>query len=851
MDLATGLLNKVRDSLSPTNRSTPINSQGPSNPQMVRLHQNDGGRPNHISNNPTLGSNRPPTRLTSNAESTSSARLTRSSIDELNDPNTITERINQLKPLILQLESISDTPTFVNDAPELIDTITKKNNKLMDYTVLNGLEAVFRPTLVEFQNKIKNLQKKLDNAQENRNITPRHINGSDDHMLENQALSPDFTSDFARVVRRESLLVEPLPNTLQFPQTLPDDDIYIEDSAFHGYDKISSDAAINLLNNRLTELESSFATTSGTLSSSMSTLREETSSQRKLLSSMQRQLNSCIDDYNNHDSIIKSNHQSLKSQIESTPTASQMTTLKNQVERFRDEQSTTLNAKLLSFEKMIDDKFLQLRQELTSTVEGNPGTLPLEPRDTHKQLQDKVENNSFRTERLSKVTRELHQEVKELRSSILNTSSATPSHNTSSTHSTDHTSHIDKHRFLKKTLDIALGKIKEHIEVEYTIRNDIHEIKRANSTDKPKVIKLIDQAQKMITDLSKAEALDDLVYENTTAIFSNADTWVQNLEKLQFQVDIPALDIEKSKSSSKLTPFAGNATQNIYEFLDNFESSSFRSGTSKQKADAIYRDLLANHIKIKCLSVSNSYTDLRAWLLRFFGDISFILNQLVVSLEATKKPPKDDLHARLSYFSALSMFFFRVDQLAILSKTEPNTISEYLSSLTVFDKLVRLLPEQDELDLFSRAREKHLDVSQLQGEYALGIYKSLVLARVEDLQRTIEKRSPKNLLVPQPLAKPKAQHINLCDLETLGHVDINTSSGATNTITPSKPTENWFRNGLSFPCNIEGHDHELSSCKEWLQLTPTQRKELGKKQNRRLCWACLKPTSVCRRRCIQ
>ena len=57
-----------------------------------------------------------------------------------------------------------------------------------------------------------------------------------------------------------------------------------------------------------------------------------------------------------------------------------------------------------------------------------------------------------------------------------------------------------------------------------------------------------------------------------------------------------------------------------------------------------------------------------------------------------------------------------------------------------------------------------------------------------------------------------------------------------------KSSGRWWNRSLRFPCPIEGHKHELTSCEVFFQLTPKERQE---KSRGRICKTCFKPGGDC------
>jgi hypothetical protein len=100
--------------------------------------------------------------------------------------------------------------------------------------------------------------------------------------------------------------------------------------------------------------------------------------------------------------------------------------------------------------------------------------------------------------------------------------------------------------------------------------------------------------------------------------------------------------------------------------------------------------------------------------------------------------------------------------------------------------------------------------------------------------------STQNIAAPAPLMSPSPARAE-SDEEYAGY--------PATTLQVNFPGGRWWTNGLSFPCPMAGHDHELNSCKDFFTLTPAERRNQALETGRRLCWCCLRPTAICSKTC--
>ena len=148
--------------------------------------------------------------------------------------------------------------------------------------------------------------------------------------------------------------------------------------------------------------------------------------------------------------------------------------------------------------------------------------------------------------------------------------------------------------------------------------------------------------------------------------------------------------------------------------------------------------------------------------------------------------------------------------------------------------------------MYTIFRAQDIDTDQLQGTTALSVLRSFIQNRVTDLQRALNRREPKAPLMAS--SKQKSVVINQATAETSATLQPPSVNVAQPTV---KASSQWWKNGLSFPCPLASHDHEVSTCPEFWSMTPSQRRKDALSNPRKLCFSCLKPWSLCKKKCVQ
>ena len=83
--------------------------------------------------------------------------------------------------------------------------------------------------------------------------------------------------------------------------------------------------------------------------------------------------------------------------------------------------------------------------------------------------------------------------------------------------------------------------------------------------------------------------------------------------------------------------FSDNAKVTIYEFLEAAEIAYLGWGNSVQKANRLYNRHLSEEIKSKLINKSDSYAEMKQWLITNYG-VSRIINDVICELSRRNKP---------------------------------------------------------------------------------------------------------------------------------------------------------------------------------------------------------------------
>ena len=408
--------------------------------------------------------------------------------------------------------------------------------------------------------------------------------------------------------------------------------------------------------------------------------------------------------------------------------------------------------------------------------------------------------------------------------------------------------------YSKRTLEKLIERLAKLTSVALLDDADITEIKKRYEVDVPKVRAAQVEFSKKMSEYLKTGNPDDDLYNRCLQSSDDAEEWMDTVETLYDKRDIHNVNAEKGKTNIEIAKFTGDHKQTIFEFIEDFENAYLAIGTSKKRANIMYKQYLSQWITIQTMSLSNDYAKLKAWLIDQYGDVITIVNLLVSYLENIRKPSSAH-NERLSFFLTISNTITRLERLEAIPQMEAGKLKEHMQSRVIIDRLVGTLPEADDTKFIQIIRDNGLNTNKLQGPYVLEQFKVFINGMVDEQKRLVERTTKGQNPRPKPKGPPGTPGTHS------GWWEDSDDEGAFGysvaVMGASRPSGPWWKNGLNFPCPIVGHEHELNSCEEFLLLTPKQRRNLNREvgdssaKGRTICWSCMRPTGICKRSCRQ
>ena len=326
---------------------------------------------------------------------------TRSSVEEFNDPSTISGKIGEVRSILRRIQLLKGKSSFYTEAPVLHRELVEKIEKITQYTVLGGTGSLYRPDLVDFAKQADEIRTLFTSEPEARSRF--RSNSVDDNELRPESRkSPTvhYSSDFAETLRRQSLIEEssthPLPQ--ENPQDLP---VFnsAESSPFHGFPAEMSKVTLDQLFDRIASVEAELEERVEEFRARSKDVNDKTGVLKTSTNCLQRQLTKCENDIASLESFNKTHMTALRNRLgnlESIPIANEMKVIRSELSKLRLENPSSQSiANNPALNSLIDRKMDALKQELLALVNPSATLPPHAATCSSQPLKKMVDDNTF------------------------------------------------------------------------------------------------------------------------------------------------------------------------------------------------------------------------------------------------------------------------------------------------------------------------------------------------------------------------------------------------------------------------------------------------------------------------
>ena len=414
---------------------------------------------------------------------------------------------------------------------------------------------------------------------------------------------------------------------------------------------------------------------------------------------------------------------------------------------------------------------------------------------------------------------------------------------------TSEESMLREREIIRKGIERAEKQLRQIILVDSAIDSkNISLIKKLKTVDVPSVHTAVGNIQTSLQKYVKFHGMDHEYCDSINDLLDSAENWCLRIEELYNNAEVHSINTSKGDSAD-VGVFSDNAKVTVYEFLESAEIAYLGWGNSVQKANRLYNRHLSDEIKSKLINMSDSYTDMKKWLVMNYGGVSRIISDILSDLNRRNKPNPANNNAKYSFYAYISGALQRMERLSRVNEIDNVELVNCLYSRATLTSLSCILPSETYADWITEMTRAGLDYKNPVGLSAYSVFKNLCIiernksegSRESERLVNMKSKSPKS--PKSPRSKTKSVHKVL---DAGGHKSEEEVSPGV--FAATFHNTKWYQANLKFPCPVTNHAHEMSTCAEFFSLNPVER--WSKMDKGKICYACLCPKDICvTRRC--
>ena len=255
---------------------------------------------------------------------------------------------------------------------------------------------------------------------------------------------------------------------------------------------------------------------------------------------------------------------------------------------------------------------------------------------------------------------------------------------------------------------------------------DISLIRKYKTVDIPCVHAAIGSIQKSLQKYVKFSEMDMQYCEAIDDLLDEAETWCSKVEELYNEAEIHSINMSKGDIAD-IGMFSDNTKITVYEFLEAAEIAYLGWGNSIQKANRLYNRHLSEEIKAKLVSKSDSYADMKLWLVQNYGGVSRIINDIIGDLAQRTKPNFPNNNAKFTFYALTCSALLRIERLSKVEGIDKLELEACLYSRATLSSLSLLLPSDAYTDWISEMTKAGMDYKNPKGIKAFSVFKNLCI----------------------------------------------------------------------------------------------------------------------------
>ena len=242
-------------------------------------------------------------------------------------------------------------------------------------------------------------------------------------------------------------------------------------------------------------------------------------------------------------------------------------------------------------------------------------------------------------------------------------------------------------------------------------------LKEAKDEDVPALERMCKELYTYLIDkYIKFPQHDPVIRERAVLVLDKANEWKNQVDVAFTNQEVFLINSNKNVTAEVFS-FNGNGAQTVYDFLEDFERK-FRGCASSEKADQLYRFYISEEMKLLTSSISKSYSDLRAWLVKQYGNHVSASECVIMPLESMVRPAQSDTQARAKYFMGIACAMEKLKRLSEKREIDSEMLYAHIYSQLFMKRLIDMLPPQDQGELVRELRRCGIQPRNVQGRYA-------------------------------------------------------------------------------------------------------------------------------------
>ena len=286
-------------------------------------------------------------------------------------------------------------------------------------------------------------------------------------------------------------------------------------------------------------------------------------------------------------------------------------------------------------------------------------------------------------------------------------------------------SHTRERDLVRKSIERARKQLQQIVIADLGSNPvDISLVKKYKTVDVPAVHSAVGNIQKSLQKYVKFPGVSYEYCDEVNEFLDYAENWCLKVEEMYNTGEVHSINTSKGDIAD-VGIFSDNATMTVYEFLEAAEIAYLGWGNSTQKANRMYNKHLSEEIKNKLINMSDSYPEMKKWLIANYGGVSRIVSDIVNDLSRRAKPNPNNSTQRFSFYASISGALQRMERLSKVGEINKQELENCVYSRATLSSLSLVLPNDAYADWITEMTRAGLDYKNPVGEAAYRVFKNL------------------------------------------------------------------------------------------------------------------------------